>query len=294
MGLAVLIFVGRHVRKTWSDLNSKGGLPHIEVAWMVLAAGLYLVGLCGFGLYFVRVMRSTPTPVGTFAGLRAYLISHLGKYVPGKALVVVMRVGLVTPFGAGPAPAAFATLYETLMMMTYGVLVAAVGFSFAKTPIVVELRGVKIPLVFPAILLMIAFLVVVSGRVFSRLAMLARMPFPGVGPGSLPRFSSRLQGEGQVLTVVGWILLGLSQIAVLRAILPSGIPPSSWPVAIAGVAFATVAGFVVAVAPGGLGVREFVLWTSLESVIDRDLAVVASLFASIRLDRGGGGDRRGR
>ena len=33
--------------------------------------------------------------------LRAYLVSHLGKYVPGKAMVVVMRSGMVVPFGRG-------------------------------------------------------------------------------------------------------------------------------------------------------------------------------------------------
>lgn len=274
---AVLIGVGLHVRKTWKDLGSKGGLPRIDVSWMALAVVLYAIGLCGFGLYFVRVMRSTSTPVGTFAGLRAYLISQLGKYVPGKALVVVMRVGLVTPSGARAAPAAFAALYETLTMMAYGALVAAVGFSFAKTPITTRFAGVEVPLVFPAIALMLLFLVVVWGRVFRKLALLARMPFPGIGPDALPRFSYRLQAEGQVLTVFGWIFLGLSLVSVLRAILPGGIAPSSWPVVIASVGFATVAGFVVPVSPGGLGVREFVLWTSLSAVIDRDLAVVASL-----------------
>ena len=42
-------------------------------------------------------------------------------------------------------------------------------------------------------------------------------------------------------------------------------------------ALATVAGFVVPISPGGLGVREWVLWTALASAIDRDLAVVAAL-----------------
>jgi len=36
---------------------------------------------------------------------RAYLIGHLGKYVPGKAMVVVLRVGLITPYGARAATA---------------------------------------------------------------------------------------------------------------------------------------------------------------------------------------------
>ena len=36
-----------------------------------------------------------------------------------------MRVGLATPYGARPATAAFATLYETLVMMAAGGLIAA-------------------------------------------------------------------------------------------------------------------------------------------------------------------------
>ena len=40
------------------------------------------------------------------AALRAYLISHLGKYVPGKAMVVVIRAGSSAPAGARPATAA--------------------------------------------------------------------------------------------------------------------------------------------------------------------------------------------
>ena len=38
-----------------------------------------------------------------------------------------------------------------------------------------------------------------------------------------------------------------------------------------------MAGFVVGISPGGLGVREWVLWTVLGTAIDRDMAVVAAL-----------------
>ena len=63
--------------------------------------------------------------------LRAYVVSHLGKYVPGKAMVVVVRAGMVVPFGARASTAAIATFYETLVMMAAGGLVAAAGFATA-------------------------------------------------------------------------------------------------------------------------------------------------------------------
>ena len=50
-----------------------------------------------------------------------------------------------------------------------------------------------------------------------------------------------------------------------------------FPVVVASVALATVAGFVVAVLPGGLGVREGVLMVALGPVFGHDLAVVAAL-----------------
>jgi uncharacterized membrane protein YbhN (UPF0104 family) len=121
------------------------------------------------------------------------------------------------------------------------------------------------------------FLVVVWPWVFPRLAGLTTVPLPNVGPDALPRFSIGLLAEGMAWSMMGWVLLGLSQVAVIRGIVPSGLPPGSWTLVIASVALATVAGFVVPISPGGLGVREWVLWTALASAIDRDLAVVAAL-----------------
>src|SRR5262245_1342473 len=127
-GLLVLVAVGRHVSQTWQRLHSHGEVLRLDPGWMALGVVLYVAGLTVFGVFFDRVMRASATPIGLGPAVRAYLISHLGKYVPGKALVVVMRVGLVTPYGARAATAAFATLYETLVMMAGGALIATLGF----------------------------------------------------------------------------------------------------------------------------------------------------------------------
>ena len=50
-----------------------------------------------------------------------------------------------------------------------------------------------------------------------------------------------------------------------------------WPAVVGGVALATVAGFAVAVLPGGLGVREGVLMTTLSPTLGADTAVIAAL-----------------
>jgi uncharacterized membrane protein YbhN (UPF0104 family) len=270
VAVLVLWYLGRHVTRTWRDLHSHGESIHIDAAWIAVAGALYLAGLTACGMVYARVMAAGQTPVGTAAAVRAYLISQLGKYVPGKAMVVVMRVGLSTPYGARPAIAALATFYETLTMMAAGALVGALGFALGPRPVQWIPLGASAGL---AALL----LAVVLPAVFPRVAALMTMPFPGVGPDSLPSLSYRLLGMGLLWSLAGWVLLGLSQVAVVRAMSPDGVPPSLWPVVTAGVALATVAGFVVVIMPGGLGVREAVLMASLAPAVGQDRAVVSAL-----------------
>ncbi|HEU5117285.1 MAG TPA: hypothetical protein VFT74_11530, partial [Isosphaeraceae bacterium] len=203
-----------------------------------------------------------------------------GKYVPGKALVVVLRVGLVTGYGARPATAAFSTLYETLVMMASGGLVAALGFAIGPTRTVTlpvwGVGEVSVPLALLGLVPALGFLTLTWPSVFPRLSKVMSLPFPGVGPDALPYLRRRLLAEGLLWAVLGWLLAGLSLAAVVLG-LGKPIALSSLPVILASVALATVSGFVGALAPGGLGVREWVLWTSLGAVMDHETAVLASL-----------------
>ncbi len=253
-----------------------------------MAVVAYLLGLGVYALYYVRcVMAASATPVGRYAGSRAYVISHLGKYVPGKALVVVMRVGLSAPAGARPATAAFATFYETIVMMAVGGFVAFAGLTFGGSgAAMIDLprTGPVGPMLAPAAGPRRAGDGASSRSSSSscRPCSPASRPWPacpsrtwgptpclGCRTACSPRASPRRSPGGSCS--------GLSQAAILRAMMPSGLPPSLWPAAVGSVALATVAGFAVPVSPGGLGVREWVLWTSLGTVIDPELAVVASL-----------------
>jgi len=290
IAIVVLWAVGRHVLKTWNDLNRQGVSLHFEPGWLVGSGILYLAGLAAYGRFYERILQASTTPVRLGPALRAYLISHLGKYVPGKAMVVVVRAGLVVQYGARASTAAFATFYETLVMMAAGGLVAAGGFATAAGSRMVALRmpgwgHVRIPfysLVSLAGLgLGVGFLVLVLPPIFGRLARLVSLPIPGVGPDALPRLTANLLVRGLLWSAAGWILLGFSQLAVVRAFDRSAAERlfqlGLGPVVIAAVALATVAGFVVAVLPGGLGVREGVLMSVLAPAAGTDTSVIAAL-----------------
>src|ERR1017187_6858108 len=138
---------------------------------------------------------------------------------------------MVVPYGGRASTAAIATFYETLVMMGAGGLVAAAGFAGASRSNTVELTiwgscRVELPIYRIAALaglgLALAFLIVVVPPVFGRVAGLVTLPIPGVGPNALPRITARLLGQGLFWSSGGWILLGLSQLAVVRAFDPSG------------------------------------------------------------------------
>ncbi len=290
VAIVVLWAVGRHVLRTYGDLRARSESLHFEPAWLAVAAALYLAGLLACAVFFERILRSSSAPVALFPAWRAYVVSHLGKYVPGKAMVVVLRSGLVVPYGGRASTAAVATFYETLVMMVAGGLVAAAGFAGAPRMDTVKLtlRGfgrVELPFYrvagLSALGLGLAFLVAVLPPVFVRMAGLVTLPIPGVDRDALPRITGRLLMQGLFWSSGGWILLGLSQLSVIRSFDPAAADTVAArglaPVVIASVALATVAGFVVAVLPGGLGVREGVLMSLLTPVLGSDHAVVAAL-----------------
>ena len=64
--------------------------------WLVLSGLLYLLGMLFAGLYWYRVLRDLGQEPYLGETLRAYFIGHLGKYVPGKAMVIILRAGLLS------------------------------------------------------------------------------------------------------------------------------------------------------------------------------------------------------
>ncbi|WP_165245063.1 lysylphosphatidylglycerol synthase transmembrane domain-containing protein [Paludisphaera soli] len=289
--VAVLVFwgVGRHVARTWDELSRDGATPRIEPWWLALSGLAYLIGLVLCGAFYRDVLTASPTPIGLFPAVRAYLISHLGKYVPGKAVVVVMRAALSTPYGARASTSAVATFYETLVMMASGALIAALIFaSGGDSPVialdreVLGFREVRAFVLFALIAggLSAAFLTVVAPPVFRRLAGVFARKVPGMGVDALSDFTWGLMARGLALTGISWLFLGLSQVAAAKGLSGMGSPELDLtviPVAVASVALATVAGFVVAVAPGGLGVRESVLMYALGPAFGPGRAVAAAL-----------------
>ena len=186
--------------------------------------------------------------------MRAYYAGHLGKYVPGKAMVVVIRTALLHRVHVDSAIAAVSVFAETLTMMTVGALVAAL--------IIIWWFNTHTGLLILAIALMLVSGIPTWPPVFRYLVRRLRVTVlqPKV-EAALRGFTWRVMFLGWGANILGWSVMGLSLWAVLRS-LPMEAPLDPWyelwPRLTASVSLAVVAGFL-SLLPGGLGVRELVL-----------------------------------
>ncbi len=216
--------------------------------WLVLAGLLYMLAFAFPALFWHRLLRVVGTQPPASASARAYFIAHLGKYVPGKAWALVLRVTLIHPAGVSAGLATLTAMYETLTLMASGALLAVVLFAVQSLESADHWKALG--------LLALAGIPILPG-VFNRLvALVARKAVAAP-----PRLRATTLLSGLALTACTWALMGLSLAALLRALMPEA-PPwdlAAWGRCTAFVALAYVAGFLTLPAPGGLGVRELVL-----------------------------------
>ena len=92
------------------------------------------------------------------------------------------------------------------------------------------------------------------------MARLARR-IPAIDAYQMPRMRARTLIEGMAITSVGWVLLGGSLWTALVAVVPdaSFLTPALGCQLIGIIGLSYVAGFLILVVPGGIGVREYFL-----------------------------------
>ena len=100
---------------------------HARWEYLVPAGVLYLLCHTLWGTFWVQLLRGQGVRISWYAGVRIYFVSQFGKYVPGKAWVILMRVALLRGRGIPPAVVAVTGTYETLTNMAAG---AVVGICF--------------------------------------------------------------------------------------------------------------------------------------------------------------------
>lgn len=244
--------------------------------YLFLAGLVYSLGMIPTARYWLLCLAAMGQQVPWRHAIWAYYYGNLGKYVPGKAMVVVLRVAELSKFGAMKVATTITIFMETLSTMAVGGALAAICVFLLDLDWRISLMSLGL----------LAVTAIPTAPVLLRLVL--KKLQPGVAEETLDQWTGRLNWQ---LTIKGWGILcftwigyGLSLGCVLY-----GLPSTQWLAATAGefwlsvfaaCALAVVIGFV-SMMPGGAGVREVVLATVLSPVVGPTAALCCAIWLRV-------------
>ncbi|HKH45158.1 MAG TPA: lysylphosphatidylglycerol synthase domain-containing protein [Thermoanaerobaculia bacterium] len=194
-----------------------------------------------------------------------FLLSQIGKYLPGNFAHYVGRVALAKEQGLGPGPVLLTLAVEAACAILAGIAVTAAAFPGPQNA-----PGPAGPRHAAAALLAVGGVALASRLVDSpRVRAWARFPAPA------PPASRGRRGLLWLacLGLYAFNFFAFGACAALLAQTVLGAAPASWPALAAVMAAAWVAGFVTPGAPAGLGIREAILLAGLRPLYGPGVAL---------------------
>lgn len=262
-------FVVSTLARHWAGVEQL----HFQPQWASLGFALLLaIGyLVLRGLLWHRIVRRA---VGEFTwGLdtACWLASTLGKYVPGKVLLVLGRVFVYRRLGARASAVGLAFLLEMAALFVTAPLLFAWAALTTDLPAPVGLRVA-------AGAMAAGSLAAIHPRVLGALVALYRR-FSAEQNLELPVLRLR-DTLGDVAQMVGnWLVLGCGFWLLSQSLTP--LPFGSVAELTGAFALAGVAGIAVLVAPSGVGVREGVLTVLLAPLLGPGVAAALAVLARL-------------
>ncbi|MGQ0635721.1 MAG: lysylphosphatidylglycerol synthase transmembrane domain-containing protein [Planctomycetaceae bacterium] len=284
----VLAFVGLHARHLWGEMGSHP--LRLRGSWLAWATLVSIAAWLPSAWYWRWMMSALGAPPAWPEALAAYYCGHLGKYVPGKAMALLIRTAMLRRNGVPAAVSGFAATMETLTYMAAGTATAVLLLPrvldksseiHARLPFLAD-RYWQVGFLIAAVagsLAGLALLSHLSVRMASRLK--GSLPAAGALNQTL---APRVYVSGFVVFLAAWWLQGATLGLTLQAISDEAIDWNAWPLWTGTAAVALVGGFLAVFAPGGLGVREGLLMELLRTQVSTHEAVAAAvLFRAVSL-----------
>ena len=263
VGLVVAIY------KAWQQLRNEP-IDLGQLDWVSLGIGIlfYALTLVVTALYWRSALISLGGQVEPLSAVRAFAFSQMGKYLPGKAMVVVIRADMVRSEQTRLGAAIASVFIETLMWIFVGAQIASAYFLFSGN-VGTWLQILALSIMF------VSGLITIPPN-FKKLARLVGKLKKSTAAADAPEMTWAVFLRGIVVLSIAWLVAGLSAFHVVSSIPGSGVLWTDFWLILAAVALTTVGGFVSLI-PGGIGVRELVIIPLLAPRYSTAVALVAAL-----------------
>lgn len=267
LALGCLAFVGSKLAEGWDEHGAL--LRDAQWGWTALGVVLALLGMTSLGLVWRDVLASLGAQTRRTDVFAWYQIGNLGKYLPGGVMQVLGRAELATRGGVPRAKAYNSVALSMGATYLCGALVAAALLPFALLSHGSIARTWWVFLVIPV------GLVALRPRVLSALFLVAEKAFGGAEERQVPTARTSLALVAR--HAPGWLVNGLAVYAVTLAFTRDAPVLTVLFAAIA----SWVAGFLVVVVPGGIGVREAVFVAIAQTAMAGDTAATVAIVSRL-------------
>jgi len=227
-----------------------------SLSWgAVIAAGLAATVALGINaLSWREVMVSVGLEASVPSAMRVFLLSQVGKYVPGSVWPVLAQAEFARDHGVSRARAMTGSIVAMVVGVVTAAIVGLVGVAITVPDAVATYWWI-----IPVALALVAAL---TPPVLRRLVALAfRVTKRTEEPAHVS--GGALLGSA-AWSILMWLLLGLQAWLLLREIAPGD--DATYVLATGAFALAWLVGFLVVIAPAGAGAREAALVVLLGSV----------------------------
>lgn len=241
--------------------------------------------------------------------IRAYFCGSLGKYVPGKAAVILIRSALVKKNGVSFVRASIASMVEAGAVMLVGCVVTVVlaatiippeslptwvaetvpreSASWGSLLIAVVILVLAMPIVaIPANWILVRIARIVEKRAqlkaadeksaISETSNDRKSSDHELTDSTIGKLTWQFLVAASLMFALSWAGHGLSLLLVLRSMDPEILTVDAWIISIAAAAAGTSIGFFAVFAPGGLAVREGLIITMLAPSLGGPIAVAGA------------------
>jgi glycosyltransferase 2 family protein len=267
---AILGMVGKYLYEAWHKTQTVA----LHIDWHYAPLGI--VGFCGSMLTSGLVWRWIASRMGdhhpTMPLLGAYTFSQMGKYIPGKVVLLLMRIERAGRFGMDPRTCTLATLLENFIYLISGGLAGLAGLAVYWK----ELRAEGYLWVLPVCGMGVAALISATHPlIFYRLMDAALKQFKRPPVDDAHRLGMPSLVSCVLMFLPCWAFGGLAFWASARCVYP--LPAGSVVVLMAGFALGVIIG-MVSLLPGGALVREammgfFLVIELTHAGLDHDTAI---------------------
>ena len=247
--VAVLIYVGFRIADQWTELSSIPRNLQLDYALLAASAGAVLLSYGVLIWTWQRTVRAWGEELAFGDAARIWFVSNLGRYVPGKVWQIGAMGVMAQRVGVSPVAAVGSSLVISSVNILAGTAVAAVsGAGDVGAPawalpaaVVVATGLVAAPWILPRA-------ATVASALLRRDIRIPRLPHSAVW----------IAGAG---CAVAWLLYGVAFRWLHLALL--GHATGNLAGSTSAFTLSYLAGFLFLPAPGGIGVREDVLYRLL-------------------------------